>query len=112
MSALYQPSDVSGSEFTRCYQIVIDNRLNNAPEVVFHEERVLVVSAGPDRHWPIGHCCSPYDPLAEITVLNPATGLPTGDVVTQGQLYALIYSAYLAAAVARDTAGGALPLED
>jgi hypothetical protein len=102
---LYQPSAVTGSEFTRCYQVVIDNREGAPPVTTFFEERVLVGEGAPTRRWPVGHCAAVLDPAAEIPVLDPATGASAGATITMAALYGLLYSAYLWAATARDAAG-------
>lgn len=105
---LYQPTEVVGSEFTRCYQVVIDNRVNAPPTATFAEERVLVPGAGPARRWPTGQCSAQFDPEAEIPILDPATGEQTGAVITMAALYGLLHSAYLWAATARDAAQNAI----
>ena len=100
---LYQPTEVVGSEFTRCYQVVIDNRMDAVPAATFNEERVFV-SAGPARRWPSGQCSAPFAPEAEIPILDPATGEQTGATITMAALYGLLYSAYLWTATTRDAA--------
>lgn len=106
MSNLYQPSAVAGTEFTRCYQIIVDNPHRGAPLASFCEERVLV-SEGADRRWAVGECRLVYSPEAEIPILDPETGAATGATITMAALYGLLYSAYLHAATTRDAAGGA-----
>lgn len=102
---LYQPSAVSGEEFTRCYQVLIDNHAGASPVTTFFEERVLEGGPGvPARRWPSGQCAAVFDPAAEIPILDPATGAPSGATITMGALYGLMYSAYLWAATARDAA--------
>lgn len=104
MSELYKPGNVTGSEWTRAYQIVIDHRRNRPPVATFFEERVLATDTGSVRTSPKGAVALTFDPAALIPVLDPTTGEPTGTTITQGELYALVYSAYLAAATARDAA--------
>jgi len=103
MSALYQPTDVAGQEYTRCYQVVIDNHRLRAPVATFFEERVLVGSTS--RAQAVGQVEMPYDPASQIALVDPTTGEPTGQTISGAQLYAMVYSAYMHAAVARDAAG-------
>lgn len=104
MTNLYQPTTVSGEEFTRCYQIIIDNQHNRSRKATFQEERVLVSGSGADRRWPTGACSIVYDEAIEIPILDPADGSATGATITMAALYGLLYSAYLYAAQARDAA--------
>ncbi|NCC41872.1 MAG: hypothetical protein EOM21_21170 [Gammaproteobacteria bacterium] len=108
---LYQPTEVVGSEFTRCYQMIIDNRMDAQPVATFAEERVLVPGTGPARRWPTGQCSAQYDPDAEIPILDPSDGSATGATITMSALYGLLYSAYLWAATARDAAQSAIETE-
>ena len=105
VAADYQSTAITGSAWTRAYQIVIDNRLGAVPNVVFHEERALLTDDGQTRHWASGQCALAYDPAQTIPVLDPATGAETGASLALGELYGLLYSAYIAAATARDAAG-------
>jgi hypothetical protein len=41
-------------------------------------------------------------PEKEITILDPTSGLETGQKITHGELYAILYSAYIGAALERD----------
>lgn len=109
MTNLYQPTAISGEEFTRCYQIIIDNPHSGAAKASFQEERVLI-TAGAARRWPTGACSISYDEALEIPILDPATGAETGSTITMAALYGLLYSAYLYTAQARDTA--AAPAEE
>ena len=90
-------SPVVGESYTRCMQVIIDNRLGRAPEITFGQE--TVIGTGTDAlHVPMAPIGLAFDPAAQIAVIDPDTGEPTGAMVTQAEVYALVYSAYIAAA--------------
>lgn len=106
----YAEQQTIGVEWTRCYQVVIDNRHGAQPRAVFHEQRVLQPDSGPARVSAVGQVELPYDPAAVIVLRDPATGDATGESITGADLYQMVYSAYLHAALARDAAGQEEPL--
>jgi hypothetical protein len=91
-------SPVAGESYQRCLQVVIDNPLAGQPTVMFSQETVVGTDAGAVVRIPMQPLAMPFDPDAEIPVINPETGEPTGAVVTQAEVYTLIFSAYVAAA--------------
>lgn len=99
----YKESALSGTSWQRCHQIVIDNPRTGAPSVRFDEEVVLAL-AGREIRTAAGALALPFDPAQPIPLRDPATGALTGDVSSYGAAYVLLYSAYIAAAEARDAA--------
>ena len=91
-------SPVVGESYTRCNQVIIDNRLGRAPEITFGQETVIGTGTGDALHVPMAPIGLAFDPAARIAVIDPDTGEPTGAMVTQAEVYALVYSAYIAAA--------------
>lgn len=91
----HQP--VAGESYRRCHQIIIDNPLGRPPEITFGQETIICTGAGEALHVPMLPARMAFDPAAAIPVLDPQTGQPTGATITQAQVYALIYSAYIAA---------------
>jgi len=100
----YKESTVAGTAWQRCCQIVIDNPRGAVPSVRFEEEEVLALADGREIKRSLGALALPFDPAQEIPLRDPATGELTGDLTTYGAAYALLYSAYMAAAEARDAA--------
>jgi len=96
MSFKLHQGAISGEAYTRCHQVVISNSLGGAPAVTFHQERIITADGQPIRR-PVASAMLSFDPAAEIPVINPETGEATGETVTQGALYAMVYSAYIAA---------------
>ena len=101
----YAERQTTGVEWTRCFQVVVDNRSGVAPRATFFEQRVLQPDSGPVRASAVGQVEMQYDPAAVIALRDPATGEETGETITGADLYQVIYSAYLHAALARDAAG-------
>ena len=99
--AKYKESTAEGSSYVRCHTITIHNPLNEQPQVTFREEAIITIGGSTFKNLMEG-CYLSVVPEAEITVLDPATNLPTGEVVTHARLYQLLYSAYLQTALARD----------
>ncbi|SDF89939.1 hypothetical protein PUH89_04000 [Rhodobacter capsulatus] len=91
-------SPVVGESYTRCNQVIIDNRLGRAPAITFGQETVIGTGTGDALHVPMAPIGLAFDPAAQIAVIDPDTGEPTGAMVTQAEVYALVYSAYIAAA--------------
>lgn len=91
---------ITGESYIRCPQVVIDNRLGAAPRVTFDRESVLGVEGGAVMRQPMSPRVMTFDPSVEVPVLNPETGEPTGQTITHGEIYALIYSAFVAAETA------------
>ena len=101
----YAEQQTAGIEYTRCFQVVVDNRFGVAPRAAFFEQRVLQPDFGPVRVSAVGQIELPYDPAVVIALRDSATGEETGETITGEGLYQVIYSAYLHAALARDAAG-------
>ena len=100
----YKESTVAGTTWQRCYQIVVDNQRGAAPAVSFCEEEVLALADGREIKTQLGPLTIPFDPAQEIPLRDPTTGELTGATTTYGEAYTLLYSAYMAAAEARDAA--------
>jgi hypothetical protein len=108
----YNESTVSGTQYTRCHRIVIENPMSGDKYVRFYEEDAINI---PDdmpirreRPAPLGLRFD--DPATEIPLRNPETWALTGETVTMGALYIAIASAYWMTAEARDAAE-ASPIE-
>ncbi|WP_296639224.1 hypothetical protein [Roseinatronobacter sp.] len=97
MSYKLNQAPVAGESFVRCPQVVIDNRLGATPTVTFHRERIVGLEGADPIRQPMSPRPLPFDPAAAVPVLNPETGEPTGATITQGELYALVYSVFVAA---------------
>jgi hypothetical protein len=100
----YKQSTFVGTTWQRCHQIVIDNPRRALPAARFDEEEVLLLADGKEIKRSVGSVRVPFDPAQEIPLRNPTSGALTGATATYGDAYALLYSAYIAAAEARDAA--------
>ena len=96
MSYKIDETPLSGQQYRRCNQIVIDNRLGQAPTITFHQETVIGLAGGQVMHAPMQPQILAFDPSHEIAIINPETGADTGDTITQAEIYALVYSAFVA----------------
>lgn len=100
MSYKLNQAPVAGESFIRCPQVIIDNRMGAAPTVTFHRERIVGLEGSDPIRQPLSPLPLPFDPTASVPVLDPNTGEPTGATITQGELYALVYSVFVAAETA------------
>lgn len=85
-----------GESYRRCNQVIIDNPYDGAPSITFFQETVFG-AGGAVMHMPMSGIRVSFDPEAKIAVIDPSTGRATGQAITHGALYAMIYSAFMAA---------------
>ncbi len=100
----YQESKVTGQAWQRCHQVVIENPRHGSKVVRFDEERILALDGDAEVRTPAGTLAVLFEPGAEIPLRDPTTGELTGNSISYGEAYMVIYSAYLAAAQDRDAA--------
>lgn len=99
----YKESRVAGTKYTRCHTMSISNPRDSAPFVRFEEE-VVVLGDSETISSPIGGFGVLYDnPDKLIPIRDPQTYSLTGQSITYAQLYAMLFSAYWAAAAERDS---------
>lgn len=100
----YRESPVSGTEWTRCYEVKCQNPYNETRLIEFKEETMIGLS---DRviSTRTGQSCAltldDASALNEFDVINPETGDVIG-TSTFMQAYVMLHSLYLHAAQARD----------
>lgn len=99
----YQETTVAGKQWKRCYAIDIQNPYGQTPTVTMHEEVITQVNDAV-FHQRTGNVQVPFDPSAEIALLDPATGAPLGVTMTQGQIHVALWSLYMTKALERDAA--------
>lgn len=109
----YKQSAVSGVSWVRCKAVTVTNPLDpvvdpilgtsRGPTAYFQEEKVVNVD-GSNILTDVGSCQKEFQIEAEIPLLDPNTGLPTGKSVTHGELYTILFSLYMQTAVERDSA--------
>jgi hypothetical protein len=115
MSTDYQYTAVTGESWLRAKRIVIDNPLNGLPIAKFVEERVVNIAGGEQYFRDQGTLEVPATEEqmgTEIPILDPTTGEPTGQVVTYGEAYNLLKSAYIHFAQLRDNPPEPEPVEE
>lgn len=108
MSNLYKESTIAGTSYVRSPSMRVQNDEENQG-ITFYEERVVILDDEEKITTPYGALELPFLPenaLTEFPVLNMETGAPTGEVRTYAQLAQDLYSLYIFAAQARDTANG------
>lgn len=99
----YKETSVNGTQWQRCSSVIIDNAYQRNPQIMFQEERLTNVN-GEIFQQGAGGINVPFDPLKVINLLDPATGQPTGQTMTFGEMYMAMWSLYMQEAVARDGA--------
>ena len=100
----YKETTAEGVAYVRCHTVVIKNNLGVTPVAEFHEE-CIVSFGGNTFKQPAAGCRRQVEPTGEIAMVDVQTGLPTGAVVTHGELYAILFSLYMQTAAERDAAG-------
>lgn len=98
----YKESTIAGTVWQRCHEIVVSNTRGAVPRIQFFEERIIALDGSGEIRQALGPLEVAFNPALVIQILDPTTGLPTGNTATYGAAYALLYSAYIAAALARD----------
>ena len=102
--ANYKETALTGAAWTRCCEIHIANPYNATPIITFKEQRIAELSDGQLVTVRGENIVAEFDPAMVIPVLSPLDGSATGATVAYGDIYALLYSAYMAQAQARDVA--------
>lgn len=111
----YKETNLSGVSWLRCRAVTINNTLPGmgeldhqtqthlGPVAYFQEEKVISID-GVQTVVDSGACRKVFVPTDAIPLLDPETGEPTGATVTQGELYVILFSLYMQAALERDAA--------
>ena len=100
----YKETTITGSSYTRCNQVLISNRLGAVPTVKFDEQVVVSLETGGAIINGSGSIEMPFDAAKMIPLIDPTTGASTGQSISYDAIYAMLYSAYIDAATARDAA--------
>lgn len=95
----YKEDTVKG--WQRVKSITIDNALGVIPTIVFAEEMVITSGDAVFHHDVQGMQERFSDPSIVFPLLNPEDGTVIGEA-TYGQVYATLYSLYIALAAKRD----------
>lgn len=105
----YKQATTAATTWQRCHQIVIDNPRGALPSVRFDEETVTTLAPGDEIKRQVGTLSLLFNPAQTIPLRDPATGELTGQESSYGMAYVLLFSAYMAAAQARDAAAALAP---
>lgn len=105
MSFKLNHNPVAGESYVRCHQVVIDNRHGKTPVITFHRERVIGTDTGTLARQPLSPKVMAFDPAASVPLVDPDTGTSTGQSMTHADVYAALYSAFVAVETATPDTG-------
>lgn len=103
----YQETQVTGSKWQRCNQVVLNNPYSGTPTIAMKEETVATLEGSVFTQTQSGLTFN-FDPSGVIALRDPQTGDLTGETTSQGAVYLAIYSLYVQAALERDAAQAAV----
>lgn len=88
----------NGKAYTRCHRVIIENPIGGTPSVLFMKQDVATIG---DRtiSGESGAFRMEFDPSYKVMLRDPQTGELTGGYITQGDLYAGLYSAFITLAL-------------
>lgn len=102
----YKESTVSGTQYVRCHTVYLMNPLGGLKAANFMEETIINLANQQIRK-DVGGFQLPLtteNAASTFPLLNPVTGEATGQTMSYQDLYAALYSLYIAGALARDAA--------
>ena len=101
--ANYKETAVAGSKWTRSWQVVVENKYNQAPNVCFFEETIVDVGDGTPVSKLVPGQITEYftDPSKTFDLVHPVTGAVIGSATYQ-DIYVMLSSLYLSLANKRD----------
>ena len=107
----YRQSAVTGTKWRRSCHGEFDNAYGRTPWIRFDwEDRVLLADAS-TIGTPAGSTQREFsDPRATLALRNPETGALTGQTITHGELYAILWSLAMESAALADAAASASSL--
>lgn len=98
----YQESQIAGKKWRRCSRIEISNPpAPGTPMVTFTESDVVLID-GKYNTLGTDSIMAGYDPTAVIELVDPETLQALGQVVSEQEIYLMLFSKYIAVAKARD----------
>lgn len=108
--ANYKETAVIGTQWTRSNSVRLSNPYQGIPSITFDEEQIIqagdAIVRQPANGSLSGNLTLQFtDPNKTFPLLDPATDQAIG-TATHGQVYALLYSLYRAAAATRDAKVG------
>jgi hypothetical protein len=90
------------TQWQRCFRAVIEHARHQVPRIDFLEEVVTI--NGDETRQQVPGCSISYEPAGVVPMRDPDTDQPTGQTLTQQQIYAILYSVYRWSADQRDQA--------
>ena len=101
----YKQATITGDSWQRCLHIEINNPSGATPSIRFDEERRIALADGTSIGTQAGSINKDFtDPAVEFPLLDPSTGNPVGATISHGEVYAILWSLYMALAAERDAA--------
>lgn len=106
MIANYLETSAAGTTWRRCCNVFIDNAYGSTPVIRFGEEKIFNID-GEIVIKPSMPCATVFSATGSVPLVDPETNLPTGETITHAEIYRILHSAYLQAAITRDAEEGA-----
>lgn len=101
--ANYNETAGTGTMWTRCYKIVIENPYIGLQKVAqFFDEDVVVINNRIIQKQS-RLIQKTFDSSSTIQLRDPQTGQLTGETITHQELYNILYSLYIQSAMERDS---------
>lgn len=99
----YKPATVAGNSWHRCNHIECNNGYDQQPSIRFDEERRMLLDDGTSFGQPVRSITELFtDPDTPLPIYDPTTGQLSGQTMTDGVVYAVLYSLYMRAAARKD----------
>lgn len=107
----YKESTVAGTSWQRASRVVVDNPYGGVPTIMFVEEQAINIGDSIITK-PVANLSCNFDPSATFLAIDPTTNTPTGQEISHGEVYGILYSLYMDLAAKRDGVAIVVPIED
>jgi len=104
----YRQSNVTGSKWRRSCHGEFDNGYGKVPWIRYDWEDRVQLADGTTIGTPAGSTLREFnDPAAVLALRDPQTGALTGQTITHGELYAILWSLAMESAALQDASDAA-----
>ena len=94
MPSNFKESAVSGQKWNRCSRIVINNNYGSVPMIQVQDDTIVSVADITPMVTASRTLTVEFNPAAVIPLRHPDTDELLGGTISQGEVYAILYSLY------------------